>query len=144
MGHAKRSAAHDRREQDPEAATVLLVDRESSWKELSLALHYNAQADFTYQIIWGDKDTFPIAWKRLGRAYGRLCPYSEVIFEGILQKDQHHRNLFLHRCTGKFTLGDTRFDSTPGQHGSGWNMQLPLEAVCREALEDFRMSIAAP
>ncbi|MEZ6057547.1 MAG: hypothetical protein R3C01_12670 [Planctomycetaceae bacterium] len=117
-----------------------LVDRERCWNELMLALHYNAQADFTYNIIWGDKDTFPIAWKKLGTSYGRLCEMSQPIFEGIYQKDERCENLFLHRCTGKFTLGDTRFDSTPGQHGSGWNMSLPLEAHCREALNDFRLA----
>ncbi len=116
----------------------ILMNRRASWRELSLAGHHNQQADFTYQILWGDKNTFPIAWKQLGQKYGRLWPSSRSFLEGIYQFDERGQPLFLHRCTGKFVLEGTRFDSTPGQHGAGFNFDLPLEKVCQAALIEFR------
>ena len=125
-------------EDQPAESGQLMVNRRDRWRELCLAGHHNEQADFTYRILWGDKDTFPIAWKQLGRAYGRLWASSQPLREGIYQHDERGKPLFLHRCTGKFTLGDSQFESTPSQHGKGFNGDLPLERFCRLALEDFR------
>jgi hypothetical protein len=121
----------------PAESGQILLDRRRCWAETALAAHYNAQADFTYSVVWGDKDTFPLAWKRLGRPYGRLWPQSRAIPEGILQFDGRGRTLFLHRCRAKIVVDEVRFDSTPGQRKRDWNLKLPLEKVCRSAAGDF-------
>jgi FkbM family methyltransferase len=122
----------------PTESGQLLVNRERCWRELNLAAHLNAQADFTYQWLWGDKDTYPIAWKILGTRYSRMWPSSRGTPHGIMHFDQHGDLLFQHRCTAKFTLDRTVFESTPGQLAVEAGSEFQLEGFCREALGDLR------
>ena len=46
------------------------IDKARCWRALSLALWMNEHADFWYQFVYGDKDTFHLAWRMLGRALG--------------------------------------------------------------------------
>jgi hypothetical protein len=48
---------------------IFLVDKESCWKELCLAQWLNRHSSFWYDYVLGDKDTFYLAWRKLGRAY---------------------------------------------------------------------------
>jgi hypothetical protein len=91
----------------------ILVDKRRCWRELSLAAHYNAHADFTYRFIWGDKDTFPLAWWQLGTRYARMWPTCDVGPHGVSQLDADGNVLFQHRCLDKFVLNSTEFHSTP-------------------------------
>lgn len=129
------SAFEDR----PTESGQLLINKRQCWRELNLALHYNARADFTYNILWGDKDTYPIAWRRLGTPYARMHPVSRGTPHGILHFDQFGDVLFQHRCTAKFTLDETAFDSTPGQLESESVTEFALEGFCQSALENLRI-----
>lgn len=122
----------------PTESGQLLINRERCWRELNLAAHYNSQADFTYQWLWGDKDTYPVAWRRMGREYSRMWPSSTGTPHGILHYDQHGDVLFQHRCTAKFTLESVAFDSTPGQLAEDVESRFQLEGFCRAALQDLR------
>lgn len=128
----------------PTESGQLLVNKRQCWRELNLALHYNARADFTYNILWGDKDTYPIAWRRLGTTYARMHPDSRGTPHGILHFDQHGDLLFQHRCTAKFTLDETRFDSTPGQLGYPAQSEFLLEGFCHSALDELRRMEGTP
>jgi hypothetical protein len=97
----------------PTESGQLLINKELCWRELSLALFYNARADFTYRLLWGDKDTFPIAWRRLGREYARLWPTARSTQPAILQHDGQGQVLFQHRATDKFRFAGTQFDANP-------------------------------
>jgi hypothetical protein len=46
-----------------------LVDKQSCWRELSLAQWMNAHSSFWYNHVLGDKDTFYLAWRKLERTY---------------------------------------------------------------------------
>jgi hypothetical protein len=117
----------------------LLVDKGRCWRELSLALHYNAQADYTYRLLWGDKDTFLLAWRRLARDYAMTWPNCAWDTHTILQYDDRGEPLFLHRCRDKWRLDAAEFASSP-QHSPAnqYNPRLPHEDFCFRCLEDLR------
>ena len=50
----------------------LLIDKERCWSELGLVLHFNRRSDVYYNYVWGDKDTFRMAWQNL-RRHGRTA-----------------------------------------------------------------------
>ena len=39
------------------------------WEAMNLAMHYNEHSDFYYAHIYGDKDTFHLAFRRVGKSY---------------------------------------------------------------------------
>jgi Mannosyltransferase putative len=117
----------------------LLIDTVKNWKELQLTLWYNARADYVYRLIWGDKDTFNIAWRRLGKSFGLPGPPAKWDAHTILQHGPDGRVLFQHRCQDKFRLQPAKFEST-GQvaPSNRHNSRLAHEDVCFEFLEDLR------
>jgi hypothetical protein len=119
----------------------ILIDKERCWRELNLALHYNAQADYTYRLLHGDKDTFPLAWKRLGRGFASPWPICDWDTHTILQYDGEGRVLFQHRAQDKFTLAPTDFPSTyqlyPGNH---YHPRLVHEEFCFQVLDELRVN----
>jgi hypothetical protein len=129
---------------DPEGITPvesgqLVVDKGRSWPELALALHYNAQADFTYRIIHGDKDTFPLAWRRRGRPYAMLWPKADWDLHTVLQYDAEGRVLFQHRVRDKFKLAPTPFLSSHQPFASNRrHPRLAHEDFCFGVLDELR------
>lgn len=121
----------------PTESGQLLVNKSLCWREICLALHYNSHADFVYHIIYGDKDTYPIAWQQLGRRYARMSPAPFVDDVALRQRDESGETLFIHRVHDKFRLPDTRFPLTPQHHDKPkFCRQFPLEQFCHDALND--------
>jgi len=61
---------------------IFVVDKQSCWQELCLAQWLNVNSSFWYDHVLGDKDTFYLAWRKLGRRYFLAPPckrYSAVI-----------------------------------------------------------------
>jgi hypothetical protein len=115
------------------------VNKEHCWREVNLALHYNAHADFVYHILYGDKDTFPLAWQRLGRRYGRMWPSSKFDSAAIHQMDDAGELLFLHRVHDKFRLSEAKFDSSPQHAGlNQFKSHFPLESFCFGVLSELQ------
>jgi hypothetical protein len=116
----------------------MVINKEACWRELNLTLHYNAQADYTYHVLWGDKDTFLVAWRRLGRDYAMLWPECGWDLHTIVQKDDRGEPLFLHRCRDKWRLRPERFDSSP-QPGplNRHNPRLAHEDFCFGVLREL-------
>lgn len=121
----------------PTESGQMLVNKELCWREVWLSLYYNSHADFVYHIIYGDKDTYPIAWQQLGRKYARMSPAPLVDDVALRQRDHNGETLFIHRVHDKFRLPETRFANTP-QHNDKpkFCRQFPLEQFCHEALTD--------
>jgi hypothetical protein len=114
----------------------LLIDRRACWQPLNLAGHYNSQADFMYRVVYGDKDTFPLAWRKLGRTFARPWPHCDFRPPGLLHYGPDGEPLFQHRVFDKFHLSSANFDSTP-QHSSA-NMFYPAmvhERFCFDVLD---------
>jgi hypothetical protein len=129
----------------PIEAGQLLVNKKKCWKELSLALWYNARAPLVYNLVWGDKDTFNIAWRRLGTYYAMTQPTCGWDVHTILQYGPDGEVLFQHRCQDKFRIGPEKFDTT-GQCSpqNQYNSRLAHEDLCFEMLDELRRSAAGP
>jgi hypothetical protein len=117
----------------------LLINKKACWRELQLALWYNAHADFVYHIVWGDKDTFNVAWRRLGTHYSMAQPVCDWDTHTILQYGPDGTVLFQHRCQDKFRLAGGRFASTYQRGGANlYNPRLAHEDLCFQFLDELR------
>ncbi|MEM6365759.1 MAG: hypothetical protein AAF745_15120 [Planctomycetota bacterium] len=84
----------------------MLIDRERMRLELSLTLHFNQHAEYYYQFLYGDKDTFRLAWHRLGRHFNTVAygPSSPVGFRVLYHFDPDGTLVFQHRARSKWSL----------------------------------------
>lgn len=87
----------------------IVVNKETCWQELQLTCHYNQHADWYYKFFLGDKETFHLAWRRLGtpfafltKVYARKVPGGKFFY----QHDQFGELIFQHRSGNKFHLND--------------------------------------
>lgn len=83
----------------------LLVDRRRHGAGLSAALRMNEAADELYKLIYGDKDTYLLAWELLGEPYALVPhrPYRDDIC--LIQRDFQGNALFQHRTNAKWQYG---------------------------------------
>ncbi len=94
---------------EPEFETgQIVVNKERCWDALQLTMWMNRHSEFWYQHIHGDKDTFHLAWRKLGLNYAMptrgIFPLEYVV---MCQHDFNHHRLFQHRNLCKWTLDDT-------------------------------------
>jgi hypothetical protein len=91
----------------------IVVDKLRCWKELQLTMHYNNHSDFYYRHIWGDKETYHMAWRRLNTKYSMTrypihrLPANGVGGGGSLVMCQHDFDgniVFQHRNLAKWDL----------------------------------------
>jgi hypothetical protein len=122
----------------PTESGQVLINKELCWRELSIAARYNEHADFVYRILYGDKDTFPMAWHRLGRRYARMWPHSTFESVAIRQFDEHGQTLFLHRVHDKFRIPNLTFKGTPQRtQQNRFHEQFPWESFCFRAVHEL-------
>jgi len=79
-----------------------VVDKARHWPSLWLTNWLNDHSDYVYHHIYGDKDTFHLAWRKLG---AEACiPTREPGWDRVafLQRDFAGRTLFVHRTRDKF------------------------------------------
>ena len=117
----------------------LVVNKEACWRELSLAAWYNERADFTYRIIYGDKDTFNIAWKKLNKQYATTGDRPTWETHTYIHAGPDGKPLFQHRVRDKFKLCDEEFLNTT-QHAvqNEFNPKLAHESECFGFLDELR------
>lgn len=116
-----------------------IVNKEACRRELHLALWYNARADYVYNILYGDKDTFNIAWRQLGTYYAMTQPRPAWDTHTFLHYGPAGEVVFQHRCRDKFRLGGEKYDNTPQHAGDNvFNPNLALEDECFQFLADLR------
>ncbi len=111
-------------------AGQLVINKRRCWTALQLVMHINEHSDFYYQCFYGDKDTFHLAWRRVGLDYS-LVPHrpkglgTDTV---ILQYGFDGQLLFQHRNSDKWKL-------------DGMNLRVPgfaMEDLCREFLAELR------
>lgn len=83
-----------------------LVDKQRCWRALQLTWHYNANSDYYYRFVHGDKDCFHLAWLRCGASFS-LMPPAEPREWGLRQFDPDGNLLFQHRTLAKFRFEQT-------------------------------------
>jgi hypothetical protein len=93
-----------RRPSEPEFESgQILVNKERSWRPLCLSLWFNENASFYYQYIYGDKETFHLAFRKLKQGY-TLIPPIHPLPGTMCQHDFDGRRIFQHRNRDKWDL----------------------------------------
>jgi FkbM family methyltransferase len=95
-----------------------IVDKGRHYKALALADWMNDYSDYVYHHIYGDKDTFHIAWRKVGAecCIPTVHPGWDTV--AFLQMDFDGRPLFCHRTRDKFRWPG----SIDGQEVPKWYM----------------------
>ena len=106
----------------------ILVDKTRCWPALALAMHFNEYSDFYYRHVHGDKETFHLAWRKLGQDYAIPDRPIYALPWTMCQHDLQGRRLFQHRNTDKWRLDG----SNPRIHG------FQHEEECRGFLAELR------
>jgi len=82
----------------------LLVDRRRHLHALDIALLLNDWRDYVYQFVYGDKDTWLLAWHLAGSEYGLPRRNPAYRHPAICQHDAAGELVFQHACNGKDDL----------------------------------------
>ena len=95
----------------------IVISKINCWKALHLTMHYNEYSDFYFRHVYGDKETFHFAWRRLGQQYAMPPhPLTDLNNKVMIQKDFEGEPLFQHRCRPKWCLPAEKNVSIPGFH----------------------------
>jgi len=84
----------------------IVIDKERCWKPLNFALWYNEHSDFYYNYIYGDKETFHLAWTKLNVPYSMPNRDVEHINDLICQHDFFGHTLFQHQKKWNLDIHD--------------------------------------
>ena len=120
-----------RRDEPEFESGQMLINKRRCWKALRLAMFYNEHSDFFYQFLLGDKDTFHMAWRRLGLDFAMPLFRPEQDWEGcpvLYQHDFDGRRLFQHRNQDKWSYDGGNFPIPGYEH----------EALCFDYLQELR------
>jgi hypothetical protein len=82
----------------------IVVDKKRCWRALSLTMWLNENSDFYYQYIHGDKETFHIAFHRVGKSYSLVPTPIHPLNSTMCQHDFQGRRIFQHRNMDKWNL----------------------------------------
>ncbi|MGB2823010.1 MAG: hypothetical protein WBF17_18650 [Phycisphaerae bacterium] len=95
-----------RKRDEPEFESgQMLIDKRRCWRALRLAMFFNERSDFFYRWLLGDKDTFHMAWRRIGQQYAMpmFRPRQDSADGPVLyQHDFQGSCLFQHRNQDKW------------------------------------------
>lgn len=105
----------------------IVVDKARCWHALNIAMHLNEHSDWWYRVVHGDKDTFHLAWRKLGQDYAMPNDPVRAMDGVMLQHDFAGRLLFQHRNFGKWKLRGNR-------HIAGFR----YEGECLGFIEELR------
>jgi hypothetical protein len=105
----------------------VLVDKRLCWRALHLTTHLNDHSDFYYGHMYGDKDTFHMAWRMLDQEYAMVPRAPRWLPHTMCQHDFEGELLFQHRHRAKWRLG------RPNPRIKGFRM----EKFCRAALAEL-------
>jgi hypothetical protein len=106
----------------------ILLDKRACWPALAVALRMNELAETFYAQIYGDKDTFLLAWELTGTARAPLPPVPVVDQKYLGQRDFDGTVIFQHRTNTKWSL------HRPNEAPEGFLLQ----AECEVFLEELR------
>lgn len=89
----------------------MLIDKARCWRPLQLCNWYNERSHFYYNYIYGDKDSFRFAWRRLNQPFA-MPPSPLLQPPTFVQHDFAGQRLFQHRAQVKWSL----LDNSPAPH----------------------------
>jgi hypothetical protein len=82
----------------------LVIDKARSWRALQLALWINQRAAEFYRFLYGDKDSFLIAWLMTGTPFSQIAHAPRLIDSTLCQRAPDGAVLFQHRHAAKWLL----------------------------------------
>jgi len=82
----------------------IVVDKLRCWEALQLTLWYNEHSDFFYKYIHGDKDTFHMAFRKVGTPYAMPPVPIHPLEYTMCQHDFKGNRVFQHRNLAKWLL----------------------------------------
>ncbi len=82
----------------------IVVDKQRCWNALCLAMWFNENSDFYYQHLYGDKETFHLAFEKLNQSYSMPAAPVHRLEGTMCQHDFSGNRLFQHRNTDKWNL----------------------------------------
>lgn len=114
-----------------------VVDKSRHYGALWLSDWMNNRSDYVYSHIYGDKDTFHLAWRKLDQPYCMPKRIAEWHFVGFTHRDFQNNIIFFHRVADKFKwdgkVDDVYIDRNyPSQQNivPKFLPSLPLEKEC--------------
>jgi hypothetical protein len=93
---------------------AIVVDKTRCWKPLALTMWMNEFSEFFYHHMYGDKETFHMAWRKLRRPYAMTRHPLVSLSKVMCQHDFDGRRIFQHRNFAKFSL------AAPNRHIDGF------------------------
>jgi len=106
----------------------ILVDKSRHEDALKAVLRLNEDAERYYRLVYGDKDTFLVAWLLAGAPH-QLAPYRPIADRHVLyQRDFGGTIIFQHRTNGKWKYSGEQARSDGFVYGES----------CAEALAELR------
>jgi len=82
-----------------------LINKSKCARELQLALWYAEHSDFVFRHVYGDKECFHLAWRKLETEYAMPTEGPGWNEHTIVQYDLDGKIIFQHRCQDKWRLG---------------------------------------
>jgi hypothetical protein len=82
----------------------IVIDKARCWQALRLTLWFNEHSDFYYQHLHGDKETFHLGFKRLGKSFAMPRTPIHPLKGTMCQHDFEGKRLFQHRNLRKWSL----------------------------------------
>ncbi len=82
----------------------ILVDKARCWRPLHVAMHLNEHSEWWYRLVHGDKETYHLAWRKIGQDYAMPDTPPLALHATILQHDFEGTRLFQHRNFAKWKL----------------------------------------
>ena len=104
----------------------IALNKSRCWQPLLLTVWYNAHSTYFYEYVYGDKDTFHMAFRKLEAPYAMPSRATERTNWVFTQFDFAGAPLFQHGI--KWSLEDT----------NGRYAAFPLFSECREYIEELR------
>jgi Mannosyltransferase putative len=106
----------------------ILLNKARHWMPLVTTLRLNEAADLLYRLIYGDKDSFLLAWALHDAAHA-VVPYRPYVDDHLfVQRDFAGRPLFQHRTHAKWTYAGEQLKFPGFVH----------EAACLGFLDELR------
>jgi hypothetical protein len=82
----------------------IVLDKKRCWKALCLSRWINDNSDFFYRHLYGDKETFHLAFRKLKTAYSLIEKPIDLLPGVMCQHDFLGRRIFQHRNMEKWDL----------------------------------------
>jgi len=99
----------------------LYIDKGRHWPALATTIFFNDYSDYVYKHVYGDKDTFHLAWRACGHDY--VMPADSPGWDTIafVHADFDGDPFVVHRTRDKFRFAGGQVDGIPVAHHT-WYM----------------------